>query len=129
MDITTENINNLIKCLQATLSPDPNERKQGLYFISALFFLLSCIIYNYRNCLHFFSAENFLLSIESNKNYPLLLLHIISAPNDVNVGLIMTIGAVTFKNYIKRNWAIVSILYFVCNYYLVFTNTILITKN
>lgn len=31
MDITTENINNLIKCLQTTLSPDPNERKQGKY--------------------------------------------------------------------------------------------------
>lgn len=29
MEISTNNINNLVKCLQATLSPDPNERKQG----------------------------------------------------------------------------------------------------
>lgn len=57
-----------------------------------------------------FVAENFLLSIECNKNYPLLLLHIISVPNDVNVDLVKKIGAVTFKNYIKRNWPIVSIL-------------------
>ncbi|XP_025201498.1 exportin-2 [Melanaphis sacchari] len=79
MEISTDNINNLVKCLQGTLSPDPSERKQ---------------------------AENFLLSIECNKNYPLLLLHIISAPNDVNVDLVKKIGSVTFKNYIKRNWPI-----------------------
>lgn len=30
MDITTENINNLIKCLQSTLSHNPHERKIGL---------------------------------------------------------------------------------------------------
>lgn len=29
MEISTNNINNLVKCLQATLSPDPSERKQG----------------------------------------------------------------------------------------------------
>ncbi|XP_050543879.1 exportin-2 [Daktulosphaira vitifoliae] len=79
MDITTDNINHLIKCLQATLSPDQNERKQ---------------------------AENFLLSIERNKNYPLLLLQIISATHDVNINLVKKIGAVTFKNYIKRNWLV-----------------------
>ncbi|XP_050434823.1 exportin-2 [Adelges cooleyi] len=79
MDITPENINHLVKCLQATLSPEPTERKQ---------------------------AENFLLSIECNKNYPLLLLHIISASNDMNVELVRKIGAVTFKNYIKRNWPV-----------------------
>lgn len=31
MDISADNISNLIKCLQATLSPDPTERKQGLF--------------------------------------------------------------------------------------------------
>lgn len=31
MDISSDNINNLVKCLQATLSPDLSERKQGLY--------------------------------------------------------------------------------------------------
>lgn len=31
MDISTDNINNLVKCLQATLSAVHSERKQGLY--------------------------------------------------------------------------------------------------
>jgi hypothetical protein len=67
-------------------------------------------MYNQYCFIYTFLAENFLLSIECNKNYPLLLLHIINAPNDANVDLVKKIGAVTFKNYIKRNWPIVSIL-------------------
>lgn len=31
MDISTDNINNLVKCLEATLSPNLSERKQGLF--------------------------------------------------------------------------------------------------
>lgn len=49
-----------------------------------------------------------MLSIECNKNFPLLLLHIIRATS--NVELVKKIGAVAFKNYIKRNWPIVSLL-------------------
>lgn len=49
MDISSDNINNLVKCLQATLSPDLNERKQGLYNkknISMLIYIISSIMYN-----------------------------------------------------------------------------------
>ena len=43
-------------------------------------------------------------SIESNQNYPLLLLNLVDRDNiDLNLRVA---GAVTFKNYVKRNWKI-----------------------
>lgn len=42
--------------------------------------------------------------VEVNKNYPLLLLKLIEKA-DVDM-TIRVIGAVTFKNYIKRNWSV-----------------------
>ena len=50
------------------------------------------------------TAENFLQSIESNQNYPLLLLNLVDRDN---IDLTLRVaGAVTFKNYVKRNWKI-----------------------
>jgi exportin-2 (importin alpha re-exporter) len=40
--------------------------------------------------------------VESNQNYPVLLLHLIDK-SDVDM-TIRIAGAITFKNYIKRNW-------------------------
>lgn len=52
-----------------------------------------------------FSAEKFLESVEGNQNYPLLLLTLLEKSQD---NVIRVCAAVTFKNYIKRNWRIVS---------------------
>lgn len=56
----------------------------------------------------FFSltAEKFLESVEGNQNYPLLLLTLLEKSQD---NVIRVCAAVTFKNYIKRNWRIVSL--------------------
>lgn len=51
-----------------------------------------------------FSAEKFLEGVEVNQNYPLLLLNLIQKA-DVEM-TIRVVGAVTFKNYIKRNWSV-----------------------
>lgn len=52
------------------------------------------------------SAEKFLESVEVNQNYPLLLLHLVDK-EDVHQ-TIRVAGAVAFKNYVKRNWKVVS---------------------
>jgi len=77
MEINESNLAVLSGHLQKTLSPDGATRK---------------------------SAENFLQSIESNQNYPLLLLNLVDRDN---IDLTLRVaGAVTFKNYVKRNWKI-----------------------
>lgn len=53
-----------------------------------------------------FLAEKFLESVEGNQNYPLLLLTLLEKSQD---NVIRVCAAVTFKNYIKRNWRIVSL--------------------
>jgi hypothetical protein len=55
------------------------------------------------------SAEKFLESVEVNQNYPLLLLHLVDR-QDVHL-TIRVAGAVAFKNYIKRNWKVVSAMF------------------
>lgn len=51
-----------------------------------------------------FVAEKFLEGVEVNQNYPLLLLNLVQkAEVDMTIRVI---GAVTFKNYIKRNWSV-----------------------
>lgn len=55
------------------------------------------------------SAEKFLESVEVNQNYPLLLLHLVDK-QDVHL-TIRVAGAVAFKNYIKRNWKVVSAVF------------------
>lgn len=52
-------------------------------------------------------AEKFLESVEINKGFPLLLLTLIKTENqDITIRIA---GAITFKNYVLRNWPIVSI--------------------
>lgn len=82
MELTDNNISNLSEYLQHTLNPDINVRR---------------------------SAEKFLESVEINKNFPLLLLHLI---DKTKIDLTIRIaGAVAFKNYVKRNWGVVSKLH------------------
>lgn len=54
----------------------------------------------------FVPAEKFLEGVEVNQNYPLLLLNLVHKP-DVDM-TIRIAGAIGFKNYIKRNWQVVS---------------------
>ncbi|BES95153.1 CAS/CSE protein, C-terminus [Nesidiocoris tenuis] len=75
MDITEENLKILSNYLRQTLDPNPDVRRP---------------------------SEKFLESVEANKNYPLLLLNLINQQSDDLT--IKVAGAVTFKNYVKRNW-------------------------
>ena len=45
-------------------------------------------------------------SIEPNKNYPVLLLHLIDK-GDVDIHIRVS-AAIAFKNFVKRNWRVVS---------------------
>ncbi|GBN11501.1 Exportin-2 [Araneus ventricosus] len=78
MEVTENNLQTLVGYLQHTLSPDPAVRRP---------------------------AEKFLESVEANQNYPVLLLTLVDKA-DVDM-TIRVAGAVTFKNYVKRNWRIV----------------------
>lgn len=53
-------------------------------------------------------AEDYLESVEGTTNYGLLLLQLLTAESASAV--IRTAAAVTFKNFIKRNWRVVSLL-------------------
>lgn len=68
-------------------------------------------------------AEKFLEKVEVNQNYSLLLLHLLHKP-EIDM-TIRVAGAVAFKNYIKRNWFVVSsqhlFLYFqILRYFIIF---------
>lgn len=54
----------------------------------------------------FVSAEKFLESVEGNQNYSVLLFTLQEKSQD---NVIRVCAAITFKNYIKRNWRIVSL--------------------
>ncbi|XP_067006504.1 exportin-2 [Anabrus simplex] len=77
MELTDDNLRTLSEYLQHTLNPDVNVRRP---------------------------AEKFLESVEVNRNYPLLLLHLVDKQT-VDMTIRMA-GAVAFKNYIKRNWKV-----------------------
>ncbi|TRY97477.1 hypothetical protein DNTS_008211 [Danionella cerebrum] len=77
MELNDGNLQTLTEYLQKTLSPDPAVRRP---------------------------AEKFLESVEGNQNYPILLLTVLEKSQDE---VIRVCSAVTFKNYIKRNWRIV----------------------
>jgi hypothetical protein len=62
---------------------------------------------HYVSNVDFFSAEKFLEGVEINQNYAILLLHLID--KDAVDMTIRVAAAIAFKNYIKRNWAVVSI--------------------
>jgi len=77
MEINDNNLSQLSVYLGQTLAPQPDIRKP---------------------------AEEFLKSVECNQNYPILLLSLINKPDvqpDIKVA-----GAITFKNYVKRNWKV-----------------------
>ncbi|XP_050671421.1 exportin-2 [Leptidea sinapis] len=75
MEVTDENLATLANYLQQTLNPDPNIRRP---------------------------AEKFLEGVEINQNYAILLLHLID--KDTVDMTIRVAAAITFKNYVKRNW-------------------------
>uniref|UniRef100_A0A3B3QS44 Exportin-2 n=1 Tax=Paramormyrops kingsleyae TaxID=1676925 RepID=A0A3B3QS44_9TELE len=77
MELNDANLQTLTEFLQKTLDPDPSVRRP---------------------------AEKFLESVEGNQNYPILLLTLLEKSQD---NVIRVCAAVTFKNYIKRNWRIV----------------------
>uniref|UniRef100_A0A672NX40 Exportin-2 n=1 Tax=Sinocyclocheilus grahami TaxID=75366 RepID=A0A672NX40_SINGR len=77
MELNDGNLQTLTEYLQKTLIPDPAVRRP---------------------------AEKFLESVEGNQNYPILLLTVLEKSQDE---VIRVCAAVTFKNYIKRNWRIV----------------------
>jgi len=53
-------------------------------------------------------AEKYLESVESMQNYPLLLLHLVDLAT-VEIP-IRVAASIAFKNFVKRNWAVVSFL-------------------
>ncbi|XP_067624809.1 exportin-2 [Eurosta solidaginis] len=76
MEINETNLQQLAGYLQQTLSPDPNVRRP---------------------------VEKLLENIEVQRNYAVLLLHLIDK-QEIDMTLRVA-GAIAFKNYIKRNWA------------------------
>ncbi|XP_054273914.1 exportin-2 [Macrosteles quadrilineatus] len=77
MELSDENLITLSQYLQQTLNPNNDIRRP---------------------------AEKFLETVEGNKNYPLLLLHLVGkAEMDMTIRIA---GAVAFKNYVKRNWKV-----------------------
>lgn len=54
---------------------------------------------------YLFLAEKFLESVEGNQNYPLLLLKLLDK-SEVDQHIRVS-SAITFKNYVKRNWRVV----------------------
>uniref|UniRef100_A0A673BIW8 Exportin-2 n=1 Tax=Sphaeramia orbicularis TaxID=375764 RepID=A0A673BIW8_9TELE len=77
MELNDANLQTLTEFLRKTLDPNPTVRRP---------------------------AEKFLESVEGNQNYPILLLTLLEKSQD---NVIRVCAAVTFKNYIKRNWRIV----------------------
>ncbi|XP_055373310.1 exportin-2 [Condylostylus longicornis] len=77
MEINDQTLQQLASYLQQTLSPDPNIRRP---------------------------AEKLLESTEIQQNYPVLLLNLIDK-SELDL-TIRVAGAIAFKNYVKRNWAI-----------------------
>ncbi|XP_076289313.1 chromosome segregation 1 [Lasioglossum baleicum] len=77
MELTDDNLLTLSEYLKHTLSPEVHVRRP---------------------------AEKFLESVEVNKNYPLLLLHLVEK-SEIDI-TIRIAGAVAFKNYVKRNWKV-----------------------
>ncbi|TNN85626.1 Exportin-2 [Liparis tanakae] len=78
MELNDVYLQTLTEFLRKTLDPDPAVRRP---------------------------AEKFLESVEGNQNYSLLLLTLLEKSQDT---VIRVCAAVTFKNYIKRNWRILS---------------------
>ncbi|XP_067927952.1 exportin-2-like [Watersipora subatra] len=78
MELNVENMEALSKYLQQTLSHDATERR---------------------------AAEKYLEYVEGNKNYALLLLMLVD--NSDAAMHVRASAAITFKNFVKRNWRVV----------------------
>jgi exportin-2 (importin alpha re-exporter) len=111
MELNDGNLQTLSVYLLQTLSPDADVRKPGSDFFPLVIFIPIIIFV-------FSSAEKFLESIEGNKNYPLLLLHLVNK-QDIDLS-IRTSGAIVFKNFVKRNWEIVSYQSFIAVLFFMF---------
>ena len=83
MEITDGNLETLAGYLEKTMAPEAEIRKP---------------------------AEKFLESVEANKNYGLLLLHLMDK-EAINIA-IRVAGVIAFKNFVKRNWRVVRSLIF-----------------
>ena len=78
MELNPDNMQALSNYLQQTLSHDTSVRR---------------------------SAEKYLEMVEGNKNYALLLLMLLN--NGETPMHLRTSAAITFKNFVKRNWRVV----------------------
>ena len=91
MDPTPENLMALSNYLRQTMSPESAARKP---------------------------AEEFLRSVENQRGFPLLLLNLLgSEDSNPEMMAVKLAAAINFKNYIKRNWKIVSNLLLKFRYY------------
>jgi exportin-2 (importin alpha re-exporter) len=82
MDPTPENLQTLSNYLKQTMSPVSKDRNQ---------------------------AEKFLQQHEGQQGFSLLLLNLLgSDSNDPQMQCVKLAAAINFKNFIKRNWKIVS---------------------
>jgi hypothetical protein len=84
MEVNAENLAGLSNYLQQTLKPEVHLRKP---------------------------AEDFLKNVEKQKGYSILLLTLLSPENAADP-TIKVAAAIAFKNFIKRNWKVVSIVPF-----------------
>ena len=83
MDPTPENLNQLQELLKQTMNPDSKVRNH---------------------------AENFLKKFEGERGFALLLLNLLGSDNNTpEIQSVKLAAAINFKNFIKRNWKIVSI--------------------
>ena len=85
MEPTNENLMALSNYLKQTMSPDAATRKP---------------------------AEQYLETVERNRGFALLLLTLLrSEDNSPEMAAVKLAAAINFKNFVKRNWKIVSILF------------------
>ena len=80
MELNEENLQALSSYLQQSLSHDANIRKP---------------------------AEDFLRSIECQRGYAILVLTLLGPERQI-ADAVKIAGAIAFKNFIKRNWKVVS---------------------
>lgn len=142
MELNDANLQTLTEFLRKTLDPDPTVRRPGrssfrwalpwplksgdgaktiivwsIHLLHSILILLNIKIgakilsyyLSFFVSLLIFPAEKFLESVEGNPNYSLLLLTLLEKSQD---NVIRVCAAVTFKNYIKRNWRIVSRVFY-----------------
>ena len=82
MNPNSDDLATLSNYLRQTMSPDASARKP---------------------------AEKFLQSVEGQQGFPLLLLTLVGSDNnDPNAQAVRLAAAINFKNYVKRNWKVVS---------------------